>query len=142
MSTTWHDLRTVDLDFLDSAEKTYVCESTLQAPRNAVWNAFADPSTWRHWFPGVENASYGDSVAPFGVGTFRESWVAGQRYQEIMLVWDEPDRWGYTIERASVPVARATKTPALRSGGRVGSSGTKTGACGVVTGGSVSAGGA
>ncbi|MCH2171336.1 SRPBCC family protein [Myxococcota bacterium] len=107
MSIDWHDLRKVDLDFLDTAEKTYVCEATLNAPRGAVWDAFADPSSWCHWFPGVEKASYGDSVAPFGVGTFRESWVAGQRYQEIMLAWNEPHRWGYYIERATVPVARA-----------------------------------
>jgi len=103
----WFSLRPVDLGFLDSAEKTYVAERDLAAPRRAVWNAFVDPTSWRHWWPGVVSASYGASRPPYGVGTFREARVGRQRFEEQIVVWDEGRRWGYYIARASVPIARA-----------------------------------
>lgn len=107
MTTSWTPLRKVGLEFIETAEKTYRVEKTVKASRADVWRAFADPATWKHWFPGVDEASYGDSVEPFGVGTFRESLVAGERYEEIMVSWDEGVRWGYYIERATLPVAKA-----------------------------------
>ena len=107
MTTPWTPLRKVGLEFIEKAPKVYRVEKTLGARRTDVWRAFADPGTWKHWFPGVEEASYGDSPEPFGVGTFRESLVAGERYEEIMVCWEEGVRWGYTIERATLPLAKA-----------------------------------
>lgn len=102
----WFPLRSVGLDFLETAEKRYVMECTLAAPRSAVWEAYTDPETWRHWFPGVEAAHY-RGPAPYGVGTVREATVSGHRYEEVMVAWEEGERWAYVIVGASVPIAHA-----------------------------------
>jgi len=107
MSAQWHDMREVGLEFLDSAPRVYVMQAELDAPRARVWDAFADASTWEHWFPGVETADYPGETRPYGVGCFRASTVSGQKYEEYMLAWDEPARWAYYIARATLPIARA-----------------------------------
>ena len=103
----WFQLRPVDLDFLAAAPRIYVAERTLAAPKSSVWSAFADPATWRHWWPGVSSSSYGDSPEPYGVGTFREATVSGQRYEEYIVAWEEQRRFAYYIDRATLPIANA-----------------------------------
>jgi len=105
-SPAWHALRPVDLDFLAAAEQKFEVEQQVAAPLERVWGAFADASTWSHWFPGVEWARY-DGAPPAGVGTIRRSSVAGVQYEETMLVWDRPRRWAYRVDRSTAPVARA-----------------------------------
>lgn len=104
----WVPLRAVGLEFLQSAPQVHRLEAVVAASRAAVFGALADASRWHEWFPGVEWARYGGpgAAAP-GVGTLRESQVAGARYDETMLIWEEPRRWGYRIDRATQPVARA-----------------------------------
>lgn len=102
----WFPMRRVDMDFLDSADRRWVMEATLDAPRDRVWQAIADPRVWHHWFPGVEDAWY-EGDPPYGVGTLRRAIVRGQRMEERMLAWDEGERWAYCLLGASVPLARA-----------------------------------
>ena len=102
----WFRLRPVDVDFLERAGRVYVMEGVVRAPRPVVWSAIVDPSTWRHWFPGVEVARY-RGAAPHGVGSVREARVGGQRYEEVMVAWQEAERWAYSVVGASVPLARA-----------------------------------
>jgi len=103
----WFAMRKVGLDFVESASKTYVAERVVRAPRTAVWEAFTDPTTWSEWWPGVASASYGHSVPPYGVGTFRKATVSGQRYEEYIIAWDPGTRWAYYIDRATLPIASA-----------------------------------
>lgn len=103
----WFELRSVGLDFLEGAGRTYVMEGEIRAPRREVWETYVDPTTWADWFPGVESASYGDSPQPYGVGTFREATVSGQRYEEEIVAWDEGERWAYCVRRATLPIATA-----------------------------------
>ena len=103
----WFEMREVGLEFIERAGKTYVMECELEAARRDVWRAFADPSTWSAWFPGVESASYRGSEPPYGVGTLREATVSGQKYEEVMVAWDEGKRWAYYIARATLPIAKA-----------------------------------
>ena len=103
----WFKMRAVDLDFLQTAPRTYVVERNVAVPRGAVWDAFSDPTTWRHWWPGVRSASYGSSPKPYGVGTFREATVGGQRYEEYIVAWDAGRHFAYYIDRATVPIAKA-----------------------------------
>ena len=107
----WFPMREVGMDFLDSAgkesaEKVWVMEASVAAPRAEVWRAIADPTVWRHWFPGVERAWY-EGDPPYGVGTIRKAIVRGQRMEEVMLAWDEEKRWAYFLSGASYPLARA-----------------------------------
>ena len=71
-----------------------------------VWNAFADAPSWTEWFPHVEAADY-DGAPPYGVGTIRRSNVAGALHEETMLVWEEGERWGYRVDRATAQLSRA-----------------------------------
>jgi carbon monoxide dehydrogenase subunit G len=101
-----HEFRPVGLDFADSAPARFVVEEDVALPRQAVWDAFADAATWRHWFPHVEWVKYEGKMPP-GVGTTRISMVAGCLHDETMVAWDEPRRWGYIINKASEPLAKA-----------------------------------
>jgi uncharacterized protein YndB with AHSA1/START domain len=103
----WFTLKPVDLAFLSNAEKVYVVDQTLAASREDVWAAFVDPTTWHHWWPGLVSASYRGAPRPYGVGTFREATVGGQRFEERIVVWEEERRWGYRIDRATAPIAWA-----------------------------------
>jgi len=119
----WYDLRPVGMDFLESAPRRFVAEQSVALPPARVWEAFVDPSGWRRWWPGLEEASYGDDRPPFGVGTYRETRVGGHRYEERILAWDEPQRWAYRIDRATLAIAHAqvevTEISAEEAGARV-----------------------
>jgi hypothetical protein len=103
---TWHTCRKVGPDYADTAPARFVAVRDIARPRQAVWNAFADPATWSHWFPHVEWVAY-DGPPPYGVGTIRRSSVAGCLHDETMVVWEEPSRWGYIIDRVTEPLSTA-----------------------------------
>jgi len=103
----WFRMRPVDLGFIGIAPRLFMATCKVAAPRSAVWGAFVDPASWKHWWPGVTSVSYGSSPKPYGVGTFRESTVSGQRYEETLLAWDEQRRFAYRIDRATLPIAKA-----------------------------------
>jgi carbon monoxide dehydrogenase subunit G len=99
-------MRKENLAFLDHAPVVHVAESLIAAPRRAVFGAIAEPRGWKHWFPGVREASY-TTPPPYGVGTLREANVGGTRWVEEMIDWKDPTRWGWTVLRTSVPFAHA-----------------------------------
>jgi carbon monoxide dehydrogenase subunit G len=103
---TWYQMKPVELDYLDQAPALWQMEADVAAPRQAVWDAYSDPTTWKDWFPHVEEASYDGSV-PYGVGTVRRSNVAGALHIETMLAWDELTRWGYRVDQATVQLSTA-----------------------------------
>ena len=41
------------------------------------------------------------------MGTFREATVSGQKYEEVIVAWDEGKRWAYYVARATLPIAKA-----------------------------------
>ncbi|SNS35095.1 Carbon monoxide dehydrogenase subunit G [Sphingomonas laterariae] len=100
----WFDFRAVGPDFVNTAPTRYVTVSSIDAPVQAVWDAFCDPASWPHWFPHVERVVH--EGAP-GVGMIRKSWVAGCAHDETMVIWDEPRAWGYIINKATEPLAAA-----------------------------------
>ena len=103
---TWYQMKPVELDYLDHAPAVWRMEARVAAPRQAVWSAFADATTWKDWFPHVDEASY-DGDPPYGVGTIRRSNVAGALHVETMLAWDELSRWGYRVDQATVKLSTA-----------------------------------
>jgi hypothetical protein len=48
-----------------------------------------------------------DGPPPYGVGTIRKSSVAGCLHDETMVIWEEPRRWGYIIDRVTEPLSKA-----------------------------------
>ena len=102
----WFEMRKESLGFLSHAPVVHTAEAAIAAPRNAVFGALAEPRGWKHWFPGVREASYA-SPPPYGVGTVREANVGGTRWVEELIAWEDPKQWGWTVLRASVPFAQA-----------------------------------
>jgi len=102
----WFEMRKESLGFLGHAPVVHVAEAVIAASRNAVFGAIAEPRGWKHWFPGVREASY-TTPPPYGVGTIREANVGGTRWVEEMIDWEHPTRWAWTVLRTSVPFARA-----------------------------------
>jgi uncharacterized protein YndB with AHSA1/START domain len=100
----WFDFRSVGPSFVDDAPTRYVTVSHIDAPVQAVWDAFCDPASWPRWFPHVERVVH---EGPPGLGMIRKSWVAGCAHVETMVIWDEPRAWGYTVNRATEPLAAA-----------------------------------
>ena len=102
----WFELRKESLGFLRHAPVVHVAEAVIEVPRNAVFGAIVEPRGWKHWFPGVREASY-TTPPPHGVGTIREANVGGTRWVEELIDWEDPTRWAWTVLRTSVPFARA-----------------------------------
>jgi uncharacterized protein YndB with AHSA1/START domain len=102
----WFALRREDMGFIDRARAVHRVEATLAAPRDRVFAAFADPAGWPAWFPNVQAAAY-LTPPPHGVGTIREARVAGTRWREEMIAWDDGVRWAWTVLQATVPLASA-----------------------------------
>jgi carbon monoxide dehydrogenase subunit G len=99
-------MRHEDLAFIDRAPMVQVAEAAVSGPPAAVFAALADAAGWSRWFPGVRAAWY--STPPsHGVGTIREANVGGTHWVEMMIAWDDPSRWAWTVTAASVPFALA-----------------------------------
>ncbi|MFL6242345.1 MAG: SRPBCC family protein [Acidimicrobiia bacterium] len=95
-----HRLRTVGLEFLDSAPHRFVFEATVPVPKEIVFAAISDdPSTWT-WWPGHEGGAY-ETPAPHGVGSRREMHMGESQYRETILAWDEPTRWAYRVDESA-----------------------------------------
>jgi polyketide cyclase/dehydrase/lipid transport protein len=98
-------LRPVDLDFVRTAPKRYVFEAMVPADRSRVFAAVSgDPSGWKDWFPGISSGAY---EGPPGVGAMRFVKVRGTSYFETILAWDDPSRWTFRVDRATLPIAKA-----------------------------------
>jgi hypothetical protein len=79
----------------------------VDASRDRVFGAIvADPRTWKAWFPGVTGGSYA-KPGDHGVGATRYLRVAGAHARETIFVNEEPARWIYRVDAASIPIARA-----------------------------------
>src|SRR5262249_52549791 len=92
-----HQLRTVELDFVDKAPHRFVFEASVPASQETVFGAISDdPSTWT-WWPGHEGGAY-ETPAPHGVGSRREMHMGESRYRETILAWDEPTRWASRVD--------------------------------------------
>jgi Polyketide cyclase / dehydrase and lipid transport len=102
-----HQFRAEDSGFATSAPKVLVFDAGVDASRDRVFEAIvAAPQAWKAWFPGITGGSYA-SPADQGVGATRFLGVAGTRVRETILVHEEPRRWAYRVDAASIPIAHA-----------------------------------
>jgi uncharacterized protein YndB with AHSA1/START domain len=95
-----HHLRTVELDFLNTAPHRFEFEAVVPVPKETVFAAISDdPSTWT-WWPGHEGGAY-ETAPPHGVGSRREMHMGDSQYRETILAWDEPTRWAYRVDESA-----------------------------------------
>jgi uncharacterized protein YndB with AHSA1/START domain len=106
LSAMAHRLRTVDLDFLNTAPHRFVFEANVPASRETVFGAIsADPSTWT-WWPGHDEGRY-ETPAPHGVGSRRQMRMGDSWYRETILAWDAPRRWAYRVDESADSLVEA-----------------------------------
>lgn len=102
--------RLVGLEFLQTAPLRLSFAGTLHAPPKAVFDAIAhDVGSLPQWYGAVVSAEYGgDSSLSYGIGTKRRvKLVGGVAFHEEVIAWDDPTRYGYRVERTTVPGIRA-----------------------------------
>ena len=98
-------LRPVDLDFVRTAPLRMVFETTVPVDRARVFHAVGvDAAGWKDWYPGFSGGSY--DGAP-GVGARRVIRYRGVGFDETILAFDEPSRWTFRVDSATVPIAKA-----------------------------------
>src|SRR5262245_20024205 len=102
----WFEMRRENLKFVEHAPVVRATAAEVAAPRARVFQALVDTPGWTRWFPNVRSAEY-TSPPPHGKGSIRLSDTAGTQWEEEVIVWDVDRRWGWTVLRASVPLATA-----------------------------------
>lgn len=102
------ELRDIGPDFFENAPYRCVSTATLQAPPAAIFSALTDdPSTWGDWNPGFSRKGRYTTSPPYGPGSVREVTMAGIRYTDTILEWEEPGHWSFRVSRAGAPFAGA-----------------------------------
>jgi hypothetical protein len=100
-----HQLRPVEPDFVDSAPRRYVFETTIAVPPDAVWREIsAPPSSWPEWFPAVSKGGF-EGPPPYGLGTRRWVRATATDFRETVIEWDEGKRFTYRVDETSRPLA-------------------------------------
>jgi len=101
-------LRDVGPEFFENAPYRCVSTATLQAPPVTVFSALTDdPETWGDWNPGFSRSSHYTTSPPHGPGSVREVTMAGIRYVDTILDWEEAGHWSFRVSKAGAPFARA-----------------------------------
>jgi hypothetical protein len=101
-------LKAVGLDFLESAPRRSTVQVHIDHPASAVFAALADdPAGWGKWFPGFSKTGQYVTPAPYGVGSQRKMTMGGLALTETVLAWEQPTRWAYFVDRATMPGIRA-----------------------------------
>ena len=77
-------------DFFDSAPQRYVNTVELPISADALFDVFADPTSWPKWAPGIGQVEW-TSPEPYGPGTTRtvRCW-GGMSVYEDFFVYDAP----------------------------------------------------
>lgn len=97
----------VGLEFFEQAPQRFTTTEVIPRAASVVFAALTDdPSTWT-WFPGFSDRGRWLTAGPHGQGSRRQVRMAGVTYDETILAWDEPVRFAFRIDRASVGIARA-----------------------------------
>jgi hypothetical protein len=97
--------RPVDLDFVRTAPTRFVFETVVPADRVRMFDAVGvDAGGWKHWYPGFSDGHYEGEP---GLGATRVIRYRGITFSETILAWDEPSRWTFRVDSATVPLAKA-----------------------------------
>jgi hypothetical protein len=101
-------MREVGVEFLETAPYVFRTETVVGHRPERVFQALAaDPAGWGSWYPGFSPRGLYLTPAPQGPGSRRRMWMAGARYDETVIAWEEPSLWAFRVDSASLPVARA-----------------------------------
>jgi len=99
------ELTPVDLSWIEDAPVTVRTSTTLAAPPDRVFAAFADTAGWPRWFPLMTSAAWSDGQSC--VGAEREVALrAFGRFRERILAFDPGRRFAFTMIGTTSPLMR------------------------------------
>ncbi|QKV91407.1 SRPBCC family protein [Streptomyces sp. NA02950] len=97
-----HRLRSVGLEYAETAPLRLVFVAEAQAPPGAVFTALADTEGWPRWFRQVSAARSTDG------GQGREIRLrGGVRFRETVMTAEPGRRYAYRIDETNMPGLRA-----------------------------------
>src|ERR1700712_1660695 len=80
----------------------------INASRQAVWDLLAgDPARWGDFCPGFDHSGHWTKETSDGVGAFRQVRVGKLTFVDEILANDPGKRWGFRVESAALPLAKA-----------------------------------
>ncbi|WPB94872.1 SRPBCC family protein [Streptomyces malaysiensis] len=97
-----HRLRSVGLEYAETAPVRLVFVAEISASPEAVFEAFADVEGWPRWYRQVKQARATDG------GKRREiRLVGGTRFHETVMASDPHERYAYRVDETNAPGLRA-----------------------------------
>ncbi|MCQ8188002.1 SRPBCC family protein [Streptomyces rugosispiralis] len=97
-----HRLRSVGLEYAETAPVRLVFVAKIPAAPEAVFEAFTDVEGWPRWFRQVRDARSTDG------GKRREiRLMGGTRFRETVMAADPYERYAYRVDETNVPGLRA-----------------------------------
>ena len=99
-------LEPTDLDFFDAAPVRIVASTTIPTTPAALFDVFADITSWPSWFPMMKRAAWQGGRSG-GLGAERE--VALHllgRFRERMIAWQPGARFAFTMIGSTSPLVR------------------------------------
>ncbi|MDI2130257.1 SRPBCC family protein [Yinghuangia seranimata] len=108
-----YTLRAEPIEFVQTAPRRRAWSADLAASPKQVFAALTDePATWTGWFPNFKGGRFlseaPEGAQPYGVGARREiRLVKPVVFHETIMAWEEPSRWAYRVDSATVPMFKA-----------------------------------
>jgi carbon monoxide dehydrogenase subunit G len=101
----WFNMQPSDLDFAAKAPDRISGSAHCPAPPHKVFAVLADASTWPLWFDDMRSTAWTTSSTS-GVGAVRKATLGLGTFEERMIAWEPGARFSFSIDGASVPLAR------------------------------------
>lgn len=98
-------LTPVDISFAETASRRIEVEHRIKAPASEIWEVITNNSTWTDWFDGMTSCETTSEVA-HGVGASRRVNVGPMELDEEFIVWEENERWAFTVTNTSLALAK------------------------------------
>ena len=102
-----HDMKKVDLDFLETAMFRIKGKQKIGAPKEEVFQYLKPAENWLKWHGQLSRVEW-TSPEPFGVGTTRTV-VINNRFtaHEDFILWEEDSRFVFRFLQSDIPLATA-----------------------------------
>ena len=99
-------LRTVGIDYLDTAPTRVSTEVDIEGSLDEVWTALLDNSSWPEWFGSGGSVTASPPVWS-SVGDTRSIRVGPMTVDEVAIDVRDRERWAMCLTETNVPLAKA-----------------------------------
>lgn len=100
------NLRSVELDFVDTASVVLTTDVDLPASIEEVWDVIIDNSSWTNWFSGCRSMTASPPLWA-QAGDTRQAGLGLIKFDEVAVAVNAPRQWAMSLTKTTVPVAEA-----------------------------------